>query len=46
LCWDVGEVVELRGRAAPTQLARPLQLAAPAEETPERASEEVSSEIM
>jgi adenylate cyclase len=27
LCWDVGEVVELRGRAAPTQLARPLNLA-------------------
>lgn len=36
LCWDVGEVVELRGRAAPTQLARPLNLAAP---------EEVSSEM-
>ncbi|MEB3982709.1 adenylate/guanylate cyclase domain-containing protein [Mycobacterium sp. 663a-19] len=46
LCWDVGEVVELRGRAAPTQLARPQQLAAPAEETPQRAAEEVSSEIM
>jgi adenylate cyclase len=30
LCWDVGEVVELRGRAAPTQLARPLNLAMPA----------------
>ena len=29
LCWDVGEVVELRGRAAPTQLARPLNLADP-----------------
>lgn len=29
LCWDVGEVVELRGRTAPTQLARPLHLAAP-----------------
>ncbi len=28
LCWDVGEVVELRGRAAPTQLARPVKLAA------------------
>lgn len=36
LCWDVGEVVELRGRAAPTQLARPMNLAAP---------EEVSSEV-
>ena len=28
LCWDVGEIVELRGRTAPTQLARPLNLAA------------------
>ncbi|KUI10809.1 adenylyl cyclase [Mycobacterium lehmannii] len=26
LCWDVGEIVELRGRVAPTQLARPLNL--------------------
>jgi len=41
LCWDVGEVVELRGRTAPTQLARPLNLAAPEEV----ASEEVSSEV-
>ena len=31
LCWQVGEVVELRGRTAPTQLARPLNLAAPSE---------------
>ncbi|MBO0864477.1 MAG: adenylate/guanylate cyclase domain-containing protein [Mycobacterium sp.] len=31
LCWDVGEVVSLRGRTAPTQLARPLNLAAPEE---------------
>ena len=29
LRWDVGEIVELRGRGAPTQLARPLNLAAP-----------------
>ena len=36
LCWDVAEVVALRGRTAPTQLARPLNLAAP---------EEVSSEV-
>ncbi len=36
LCWDVAEVVALRGRVAPTQLARPLNLAAP---------EEVSSEL-
>ena len=31
LCWDVAEVVALRGRTAPTQLARPLNLAAPQE---------------
>jgi adenylate cyclase len=31
LCWDVAEVVALRGRTAPTQLARPLNLAAPKE---------------
>jgi len=31
LCWDVGEVVELRGRAAPTQLARPVRLVMPAD---------------
>jgi adenylate cyclase len=31
LCWDVGEIVELRGRTAPTQLARPLKLAEPEE---------------
>jgi adenylate cyclase len=31
LCWDVAEVVSLRGRTAPTQLARPLNLAASAE---------------
>jgi adenylate cyclase len=36
LCWDVAEVVALRGRMGPTQLARPLNLAAP---------EELSSEI-
>jgi adenylate cyclase len=36
LCWDVAEVVALRGRNGPTQLARPLNLAAP---------EQVSSEI-
>ncbi|WP_176562221.1 adenylate/guanylate cyclase domain-containing protein [Mycolicibacterium palauense] len=32
LCWNVGEIVELRGRAAPTQLARPVRLAIPAGE--------------
>ncbi|WP_264034463.1 adenylate/guanylate cyclase domain-containing protein [Mycobacterium interjectum] len=41
LCWDVGEVVYLRGRAAPTQLARPVKLATPEDV----ASEQVSSEI-
>ncbi|SRX93258.1 hypothetical protein MSP7336_01494 [Mycobacterium shimoidei] len=42
LCWDVGEVVSLRGRTAPTQLARPLNLAAP-DEVSDQASE--ASEI-
>ncbi len=41
LCWDVGEVVELRGRTAPTQLARPVHLAT----FEEAAREEVSSEV-
>jgi adenylate cyclase len=31
LCWDVGEVVELRGRAGPTQLARPVKLNVPSQ---------------
>jgi len=26
LCWNVGEIVKLRGRSAPTQLARPTNL--------------------
>jgi adenylate cyclase len=30
LCWNVGETVELRGRTARTQLARPVVLASPA----------------
>ena len=42
LCWDVGEIVELRGRVAPTQLARPLNLASPEEVAAER---EVSSDV-
>ena len=46
LCWDVGEVVELRGRSAPTQLARPLNLAVQEAGPPGSAAEEVSSEIM
>jgi adenylate cyclase len=29
LCWEVGEIVELRGRLAPTQLARPTNLLVP-----------------
>ena len=29
LCWNVGEIVELRGRTAPTQLARPVNLVQP-----------------
>jgi len=31
LCWDVGETVDLRGRTAPSQLARPVNLAVPSE---------------
>lgn len=31
LCWDVGETVNLRGRTAPTQLARPVGLVSPPE---------------
>ncbi len=31
LCWDVGEMVELRGRTASTQVARPLKLTVPSE---------------
>ena len=36
LCWDVGEIVELRGRTASTQLARPLNLVSPSEVGAER----------
>jgi adenylate cyclase len=42
LCWDVAEVVELRGRSAPTQLARPLNLAEPASRQIEDASSKAS----
>jgi adenylate cyclase len=31
LAWDVGEIVELRGRTAPTQLARPVKLSVPSQ---------------
>jgi adenylate cyclase len=37
LRWDVGEIVELRGRTAPTQLARPVNLAVAAQGAPEPA---------
>ena len=40
LCWDVGEVVSLRGRTAPTQLARPLNLARTTDSQPVRAAPE------
>ncbi|KKC02405.1 adenylyl cyclase [Mycobacterium nebraskense] len=46
LCWDVGEVVELRGRTAPTQLARPVNLAGSTDSQPVRAPEEVHSEAI
>jgi adenylate cyclase len=36
LCWDVGEIVELRGRTVPTQLARPVNLVTVAELEAER----------
>ncbi len=39
LCCKVGEVVELRGRIAPTQLARPTNLVVPAEQA------EVASDV-
>ena len=39
LCWDVGEIVELRGRSAPTQLARPIKLVEASEESAEQTSE-------
>ena len=43
LCWDVGEIVELRGRSAPTQLARPLNLVEATEESTKEETSEVSS---
>jgi adenylate cyclase len=44
LCWDVGEVVELRGRRAPTQLARPVQLASSDRASETVVPEQISSE--
>lgn len=43
LCWDVGEVVELRGRVAPTQLARPVNLVVPDEVPGEPADVDVTN---
>ncbi|MCT7661764.1 adenylate/guanylate cyclase domain-containing protein [Mycobacterium deserti] len=43
LCWDVGEIVELRGRVAPTQLARPLNLVSPSDAGLEES--EISSDV-
>ena len=45
LCWDVGEIVELRGRPAPTQLARPLNLVAPNEVSDIDDVDEVASDV-
>jgi adenylate cyclase len=45
LCWDVGEIVELRGRTAPTQLARPLNLVAPNEVSDIDDADEVASDV-
>jgi len=45
LCWDVGEIVELRGRIAPTQLARPLNLVAPSEVSDIDDVDEVASDL-
>jgi adenylate cyclase len=45
LCWDVGEVVSLRGRTAPTQLARPLNLATSVDgQVPAVSAKELSGE--
>jgi adenylate cyclase len=43
LCWDVGEIVELRGRTAPTQLARPLNLVSVDDEVSE--CDDVTSDV-
>lgn len=44
LCWEVGEIVELRGRTAPTQLARPLNLAA-LEPTSDEAADDTKTSV-
>jgi adenylate cyclase len=43
LCWDVGEIVDLRGRIAPTQLARPARMASPKDVDEARGSSEMRS---
>ena len=43
LCWDVGEIVELRGRTARTQLARPINLVVPDEVPDEPADIDVAN---
>ncbi|SEH60548.1 adenylate/guanylate cyclase [Mycolicibacterium rutilum] len=48
LCWDVGEIVELRGRIAPTQLARPINLATPGKaraDEDEDVDDEIASDV-
>jgi adenylate cyclase len=45
LCWDVGEIVELRGRTAPTQLARPLNLVSPGDVSEADEIDDVPSDV-
>ncbi|HTH90447.1 adenylate/guanylate cyclase domain-containing protein [Mycobacterium sp.] len=45
LCWDVGEIVELRGRTAPTQLARPLNLVSPSDVSEADEIDDVPSDV-
>jgi adenylate cyclase len=45
LCWDVGEIVELRGRTAPTQLARPLNLVSPGDVSEADEIDDVRSDV-
>jgi adenylate cyclase len=39
LCWQVGEIVDLRGRTVPTQLARPVNLIQPPHPSPSVAAD-------
>src|ERR1700754_19692 len=45
LCWDVGEIVELRGRTAPTQRARPLNLISPSDVSEADEMDDVPSDV-